>query len=131
MDNLHQKFESWSYWRQILFLIGLPILLGFLIYKFNPLISNSSLGLLIIIALWWLVVFGWLNFYRKKEQLREFAIQVALLSQEDRERLILNANIQLDADLKLGELEENIYPKAEAFIENVNRTSRYKMGIWH
>jgi hypothetical protein len=112
-------------------LLGVPTILAILIYKFNPLISESNWGLVIIIALWWLLVFGWLNYYQKKEQLRQFAIQITQLPKGELEEMVKQVDIQLEGISKQTELEEDIYPRADLLIKNVNQSSRYRIRIWY
>lgn len=129
MRNFPKQFNKLSYGLKLLLLLGVPTILAFIIYQNNPLASDTNLGLLIIIAMWWLIVFGWLNFYKQKEETRKLVIKISQLPAEEREKLIREADIHIDEDTTKEILERDLYPKAERLIENINHTSRYKTII--
>lgn len=126
MYNFFKRYNKLSYGFQLLLLLGVPTLLALIIYKNNPLVSNANLGPLIIIAMWWLIVFGWLNFYEQKEEIKKLVIKISQLPPDEREKLIKEADIHINEDTTEEILERDIYPKAGQLIESVDHASRYK-----
>lgn len=122
MQGLQDKYQRLSYAKRLLLLLGVPAILAFLIYKYEPFESDSSLGVLIIVLLWWLTVFGWLNYLDQKDFSRKLVLKITQLKPEVREDLISETDFQLEGDAIYHEkLDEITIEKAEKFIRKIER----------